>query len=130
MADWGVPSNDPEHAVHACLAALEQQQTLADMRPRIRERYGVELHARIGINSGTVTAGNMGSAQRMHYTVVGDAVNLAARLEHLNKEFGSDILVSGETVNKLVETYPLESIGRIPIRGKSSNAEIYRLQAA
>ena len=79
MAEWGVPYPVQDHAVQACLAALEQQAKLAELRPMLKNQYGKEIWVRMGLNSGTVTAGNMGSDKRFQYTVMGDAVNQAAR---------------------------------------------------
>ena len=88
---------------------------------------GVTLETRIGINSGNVFAGNVGTAGRMNYTVPGDAVNLAARLERLNKDYDSRVLVSGHSMALLSGKYPLESMGSVSIRGKSTPVDIYRL---
>ena len=85
MAEWGVPFPIEDHAVQACLAALEQQETLDVLRPLLQRQFGYQLHVRMGINSGRVTAGNMGSERRQQFTVMGDAFTQAARLEPVNK---------------------------------------------
>jgi adenylate cyclase len=95
MAEWGVPYPVPDHAAQACLAALEQQEKLAELRPILKAKYGKEIRVRMGLNSGTVTAGNMGSDKRFQYTVMGDAVNQAARLEPANKDYGT-LIIMGE----------------------------------
>jgi adenylate cyclase len=81
MCDFGVPMEDPDHAWKACFAALDQQATLEVLRPQIKKDHGVDIFVRMGVNSGIVSAGNMGSNQRFQYTVMGDAVNQASRFE-------------------------------------------------
>lgn len=122
LVTFNVPLPDEKHADRAVQAASEIQKILAN-----RKFAGVSLVTRIGINSGDVIAGNVGSGERMNYTVHGDAVNLAARLERLNKEYDSKVLVSDATVKLLNENHPIEPIGQVSIRGKSSMSKVYRL---
>ena len=122
LVTFNVPVADPQHADKAIQTAIAIQQTVTSMK-----FAGVTLETRIGINSGNVFAGNVGTAERMNYTVHGDAVNLAARLERLNKDYDSKVLISGHSVALLSGKYPLESIGGVSIRGKSSPVDIYRL---
>jgi len=122
LITFNVPLPDKRHADRALQAASEIQKILAS-----RKFAGVSLVTRIGINSGNVIAGNVGSGERMNYTVHGDAVNLAARLESLNKEYGSKVLVSDATVQLLDENHSIEPIGQVSIRGKSTLSKIYRL---
>jgi len=122
LVSFNVPLADPKHADNAVRAATEIQQMLGS-----RKFAGIRLSTRIGINSGTVFAGNVGSGERVNYTIHGNAVNLAARLERLNKEYESKVLISHETVQLLCNRYPLEAIGKVAIRGNSSQTQIYRL---
>lgn len=127
MAEWGVPFAMQDHAVQACLAALEQQERLKELRSQLQEQFGHALHVRMGINSGTVTAGNMGSDRRFQYTVMGDAVNLASRLEPANKDYGTSIIIGESTraaVKDMVETRLLD---RMVVRGKSLPVAIFEL---
>ncbi|MEM6885262.1 MAG: CHASE2 domain-containing protein, partial [Verrucomicrobiota bacterium] len=103
MAEWGVPLEDPEHARKACRAAILQLEALDALNAQIEEESGISLAVRMGINSGQVSAGNMGSEKRFQYTVMGDAVNLAARLEPANKEYGSRIIIGEKTYAALPE---------------------------
>jgi class 3 adenylate cyclase len=89
----------------------------------------VDLRVRVGINTGEVIAGPVGSGDRVSYTVYGDAVNSAARLEQLGKEFGVPALVSDATVARLKRSYPLEAIGEVQIRGKAQALTVYKLAA-
>ncbi len=125
LVTFNLADSDRRHADLAVQAAAEIQQIL-----KIRRFEGFRLRTRIGITSGKVFAGNVGASDRFSYTVHGDAVNLAARLESLNKQFGSTVLISGDTVRRLSSAHPIESVGEVQIRGKSSASEIYRLQAA
>ena len=95
MAFWGAPSPNPDHAADACRAALACQQAIraADLQ----DDAGRPLRVRIGINSGNVLVGNIGSELRLNYTVIGDAVNVASRLEGANKAYGSQIIIGEET---------------------------------
>ena len=124
LVTFNVPLEDPEHADHAVKAAIDIQVGLRD-----RTFAGIPLTTRIGINTGQVIAGNVGSGDRMNYTVHGDAVNVAARLEQLNKERGTRVLVSGNTVEMLRDTYALQRLGDLPVRGKSATLEVYSLDA-
>ena len=100
MAFFGAPVQAEEHAANACDAALEMIEALGRLRPRWRELAPQlpEIDVGIGINSGPMVVGNMGSSQRFNYTVMGDNVNLASRLEGLNREYGTHILVTGQTL--------------------------------
>jgi class 3 adenylate cyclase len=88
---------------------------------------GITLRTRIGVNTGPVIAGNVGSGERFSYTVYGDAVNVAARLEQLNKKYGSLVLISGSTVNCLTGTYPLVQLGETLVRGKQEPVQVFQL---
>jgi len=126
-AVFGAPLSDTLHADHAVAAAMEMQRRLEAWN-QTRERLGLRtLRHGIGIHSGKVVAGNIGSADRMSYTLVGDAVNVASRIESLNKEFGSCILVSGATRERLVEPVPLQALPTVRVKGRSADVEVYRL---
>jgi class 3 adenylate cyclase/transcriptional regulator with GAF, ATPase, and Fis domain len=122
LVTFNVPVEDPHHADEAVKAACEIQEVV-----KSRTFAGVTLRTRIGINTGPVIAGNVGSGDRINYTVHGNAVNVAARLEQLNKDHGTVVLVSGSTVSLLTGTYPLESIGEVKIRGKHESVELFKL---
>ncbi|MEL7001062.1 MAG: adenylate/guanylate cyclase domain-containing protein, partial [Pseudomonadota bacterium] len=114
MALFNVPLADPDHADKAIQTALEineitENQTFA----------GIKLPTRIGIDTGEVVAGNVGDGARLTYTVVGNTVNTAARLEELNKDLGSRVAVSGATMACLKGDYPLQNAGSVTLRGLS-----------
>lgn len=122
LVTFNVPVADSRHADNAVKAAREIQQVLKE-----KTFAGVKLRTRIGINTGEVFAGNVGSGDRVSYTVHGDAVNLAARLEQLNKEHDTLVLISETTAAELKETYALDAVGDAPIRGKSAATRIFKL---
>ena len=129
MAEWGVPYPVKDHAIEACIAALEQQEKLAEIRPVLKAEYGQDIHVRMGINSGAVTAGNMGSDRKFQYTVMGDAVNQAARLEPANKEYGTLIMIGETTYAAAKEAIEARLLDRMIVKGKTIPISIYELLA-
>lgn len=127
MAVWGVPFRMEDHAAQACLAAIEQQERLTELQPQLKAEFGCDLFARIGINSGVVTAGNMGSSSRFSYTVMGDAVNIASRLEPANKDYGSRIIIGGDTYEAAKAVVEARLLDRLVVIGRSTPVNIYEL---
>lgn len=125
IAFWNAPVDQPDHAVRAVAAALACQARLDELRPALRARAGQDLHMRIGINTGFAVVGNMGSQRRFDYTMLGDAVNLASRLEGVNKEFGTRILLSEATRRQLDETVPLREIACVGVVGRNEPVRIF-----
>ena len=124
FALFNVPADDPQHALHALQAAIEIKKLTS------RQRFGDErlLITRIGINTGPVIAGNIGSADRLEYTVIGDDVNIAARLEQLNKPYGTRILVGENTYQLTKEHFPFAQLGEVPLKGKEKPVRVYHLE--
>ena len=120
IAFWNAPVDHPDHALRAMRAAARCQETLAAERNRYIEEYGAAPHMRIGVNTGEAVVGNMGSSKRFDYTVLGDAVNLAARLEGINKIFGTTILCSENTARQVPDQLPLREVGAIRVVGKKT----------
>jgi adenylate cyclase len=128
MAFWGAPLPDPGQARTACLSALASVERLKTLQPRLRE-LGVNapLNMRIGIHTGPAIVGMMGSPKKLNYTVIGDTVNLASRLESVNKQFGTRILVSGETIAAAGDAVVSREIDRIRVKGKTLPTRIFEL---
>ncbi len=124
MAFWGAPLPDERHAYHAILAGLEMQRTLAELQPHFKERGWPEIHIGVGVNTGRVSVGNMGSEVRVAYTVMGDAVNLASRLEGITKEYGVKVLV-GETTKQAVPEFVYREIDMVRVKGKVQPVAIF-----
>lgn len=124
MAFWGAPLADPEHSRHALLAAMEMQQALTELREQFKARGWPEIRIGVGINTGTMSVGNMGSEFRMAYTVMGDAVNLASRLESLTKQYGVGIIV-GEHTQQAVPDVVFRELDRVKVKGKDEPVAIY-----
>ena len=129
MAVWGVPYPSNDHAERACRAALDQVATMKKLKPELEQRFGATIDIRIGINSGTVTAGNMGSDHRFQYTVLGDAVNIASRLEGVNKKYGTTILISESTRERLPAVIKTREIDHVVVTGKSKPVLVHELVA-
>ena len=126
-AVFGAPLSDPHHADQAVAAALEMQSRLEAWNTARRTQGQQVLRHGIGIHSGTVVAGNIGSQQRMAYALVGDAVNVASRIESLNKQFGTEILVSGATRALLRKPAALTRLTRMQVKGRSAEVEVFTL---
>ncbi len=129
MAEWGVPFPSEDHAQLACYAALEQQAALAEMREDLFQRFGHRLFVRMGMNSGLVSAGNMGSTRRFSYTVMGDAVNQAARFEPANKDYDTDIMMGASTYELAKNHIETRLLDKIIVKGKTEPIMIYELIA-
>ncbi len=128
MALWGAPFEEPAHATRACRAAIEMLARLGELQEEWRERGKPVLEIGIGINSGIASVGNMGSALRYGYTAMGDAVNLSSRLEGLNKEYGTRIIVSETTRSKVDGSGMLfRELDSIRVKGKAEPVTIYEL---
>lgn len=125
IAFWNAPLDLAGHADCGVRAALLCQKKLAEIRPVLKERYGKDIFARIGMNTGKVTVGNMGLTQRFNYTFLGDAGNLASRLEGINKQFGTNIMISGHTARLLGGEFALREISRVTVVGKTEPVRVY-----
>jgi len=129
MAVWGVPYPLEDHAVQGCLAALEQIDRLKSLQNELSGMFSDRIKIRIGINTGEVTAGNMGSDRRFQYTVMGDAVNLASRLQQVNKVYGTTVIIGPETYARAREYVEVRKLGLVRVRGKTEAVEIFELLA-
>jgi adenylate cyclase len=124
MAFWGAPVRNPAHARNAVLAAIEMQRTLKSLQPAFRARNWPEVRIGVGLNTGRMSVGNMGSRIRLAYTVMGDAVNLASRLEGITKEYGADIIVA-EGTKEAVPEVVFQELDRVRVKGKEVPVAIY-----
>ncbi|MFC1497638.1 CHASE2 domain-containing protein [Verrucomicrobiota bacterium] len=125
IAFWNAPLYLPVHASCAVRSALRCNKKLAELRPVFKEKYGKEIFARIGINTGPVVVGNMGSNQRFDYTFLGDAGNLASRLEGVNKQFGTYLMISEFTYKQLGTNFAAREISRVKVVGREEPIRIY-----
>jgi len=129
MAVWGAPLPDADHAARACRAALALRDNLTRLRPAWRERYGVDIFARAGVNTCEAVAGNIGSVRKAQYTVLGDGVNLASRLEGANKAYGTEILVGDRTRQAAGEAFAFRSMDLLRVKGKHQGVPVFVLVA-
>jgi adenylate cyclase len=130
MALWGAPFDQPNHAERSCLGAIDMLSRLAELQADWRAQGKPVLDIGIGINTGVASVGNMGSSLRYGYTAIGDAVNLASRLEGLNKEYGTHILISESTQRELhTDKLMLREIDLIRVKGKLKPLTVYEILA-
>ncbi len=125
MAFWGAPLADANHAVHAVETALAMRRRLAALNAEGAFPHNVHLSVGVGVNTGPMVVGNIGSAKRFDYTVMGDSVNLGSRVEGLNKDYGTDILVTETTAAALGDHFLLLAIDRVAVKGKNEPVEIF-----
>jgi adenylate cyclase len=127
MAFWNAPQIDPYHQRNACLAALRCRERSAELNARWTKAGEAPMPTRFGLHAGEAVVGNIGSSDRMDYTAMGGAVNLASRLEGLNKFFGTEILVS-ETVRKAtMDWFVFRTVGRVIPKGRRTSTEVFEL---
>ena len=125
MAFWGAPLDDARHAENAVRAAIAMQQAMVRLSADLQARGLPAIHMRIGLHSGRVVVGNVGSDSRFSYTAIGDAVNLAARLEGANKAFGTRILLSAATAAQLPVALVLRPLDDVIVKGKTEPIRVY-----
>jgi len=129
MAYWNDPIEQSDHALRACLTAVGAQKRLLKMAEVMKERGLPEMSARIGLNSGVATVGNMGSKEQVNYTLIGDEVNLASRLEGVNKEFGTKIIIAESTYLPAKDKLEVRELALIKVKGKKQPVRIFELIA-
>ena len=128
MALFGAPLDDEDHADHAVETALAMSRALDDLNKAWERQGRTALDIGIGINTGEMVAGNIGSETIVSYTVIGDAVNLGARLESLNKEYGTRIIISEATRTRLKGRYNIHPLGEVVVKGKSKAVAIFEVK--
>jgi adenylate cyclase len=128
MAVWGAPLSQEDHALRACTAALRMLEELALLRKKWRAQGRPEIEIGIGINSGAMAVGNMGSDLRFDYTVMGDNVNLGSRLEGTNKEYGTRIIISQSTYSLVSGQVSARELGSVRVKGRTQPVVIYELR--
>ncbi len=130
MAFWGAPALLDDHAMRACFAALHIRRDMELLNARWEAQGMKPLRIRIGIHSDAVLVGNIGSKERMSYTVMGDGVNIAARLEGINKEYGTRICISHAVFKEAGERLCVRPIDDVTVKGRRSRIPIYELMGA
>jgi adenylate cyclase len=129
MAVFGAPLADPDHALHAVQSAVAMQQALSSLNQRWEADGLPSLHMGIGIHTGEVFVGNVGGAVKLKYAVVGDPVNATARLESLNKELGTHILITEETRTPLGDRVEAKDRGEFVVKGRTRPLRVFELLA-
>ena len=132
MAFWGAPEKQKHRAARACRAALAIAAAIRDDNKKREAEGKPAIGIRIGIHSGDVTVGNIGTPGRINYTIIGDVVNVGERLEQLGKEVyppGTDvsILISGDTAQELGDAFKPKSAGRFKLKGRAGDVEVFKL---
>ncbi len=129
MAFWNAPADSPDHAEAACRSALAMRRALHELRESHgRARVSVfQTVTRLGVHTGEAIVGNMGSSERLNYTAIGDNVNLASRLEGLNKYYGTEIIISATTLNGARGSVMTRLLDRVAVKGRTGGIEIYEL---
>ena len=127
MAFWNAPIDDPKHEEHAVQAAVEMQEELKILNSELSKENLPNINIGIGINTGEALVGNMGSDQRFDYSVIGDAVNLASRLESSSKTLGKTLVIGENTVKSVKYNYNFDYVDEITVKGKSEAIKVYTI---
>lgn len=127
MAFWGAPEEDPENAIHGCRAALITMKKLKDLNRKWKGEGRPEFFTRIGVHKDEVIVGNIGTFERRNYTIIGDGVNLASRLEPINKIYGTHIIISEELHQEIGEHFITRPLDIVAVKGKEQRTKIYEL---
>ncbi len=125
MALYNAPLDDPEHAVKAVRTGLEFQERTLAAAARWEAKFGVSIRNGVGINTGEAIVGTLGSKQILQYTAIGDAVNLAARLESITKDYKASIIISESTYEYVKDRFPTRPLGDVTVKGKTVPVKIY-----
>lgn len=128
MAIWGAPNTTGEDEVYAVRACIEMRQALEALNELRSSRGQVEIKIGMGLNSGPAISGTIGSSERMEYTVIGDTVNTSSRIESSTKAFGTDLLVSGETLERVKTKFISEYAGAAEVKGKAEPLKMYKIR--
>jgi adenylate cyclase len=128
MALFAAPLDDADHAEHGVQTAVEMVRELGELNKAWAAKGMTQLDIGIGVNSGDMIAGNIGSSSIMSYTVIGDNVNLGARLESLNKEYKSRIIISDATRVRLTGNFDIHPLGEVVVKGKSKAVQIFEVR--
>ena len=128
MAFWNAPIDAPNHKEMAIDSALEMIDKLKELNDSNAFGDGNKLNIGIGINSGEAVVGNMGSEQRFDYSVLGDAVNLASRLEGISKNYDATLVVGEDTYNSISSKYNFQKLDDVQVKGKSNKVSIYTVR--
>lgn len=126
IAFWNAPLTVTDHRERAVRAALRCQARLRELSSEFEKNFGITVRMRIGIHTGVVSVGNFGSDQRFNYTMIGDAANVASRLEGVNKVFGTSIIVSGSTRSESAASVTWRRLGRVKVVGRNEPIEIFQ----
>jgi adenylate cyclase len=127
MVYFGCPVEESDHPLHACRSAIRMQRRVDELNQVWQQRDLPPLHMRVGVNTGPVVAGNMGTDSIFNYTIIGDSVNLASRLEGVNKEYGTSTIISEDTYRCVAKDVTARELDCIRVKGKTEPVAIYEL---
>jgi len=127
MALWGAPTVTENHVFRACVAALQASRRMEHLNARWAAEGRKQMRVRIGVHCDTVVVGNVGSRARLSYTVMGDGVNVASRIEGLNKQFGTSICISESVYDRVSDLIVARALERVPVKGRKTEILVYEL---
>jgi adenylate cyclase len=127
MAYWNAPLEVKDHADRAVSSALEQLEKLDILNEEFEKQNLPLVHIGIGIHTGEAVVGEMGSVDRSDYTIIGDSVNIASRVEGLCKQYKAEVLITQQTKDRLKKNYNMKEIGSVSVKGKKEPVTIYQV---